>query len=504
MSYGLVSSLPVELLVVIGSFVRRRDLRAFLLANRLLNSIGTPLLYSRIELHDVRTAYTCFRTLRMLPKNASFRRHLAKFVRFLEMSSDCFYQSGLDREHSTMFGGRLPAIVLQLVNLQELRCGDGSDPQINGVLEIIATMPYPRLETLQLILDTSGDSVTNITTPMPCLPKLRNLHVEVPPDLHPKQVSLLRYVLATAAGQLQSLTLSTSESESTSSDNPPIIPPDIQFPSLRHLGVDSQALLHIEAQAENIRSLSLLTTSESFEMSPTSFPAVEELGCVFYHVSTFLSPATEGFRSIHTITLDLASYKRNGGDFTDYVPRWRDLEEAFGCFKYSAVSIRHLRFFVSRLNIILLGDALEGLKELESLLMVINTEPHAVALLELGIHVLPKLPRLHTLLISDAVLKFDKRDARFWFARDLEMQRMRVEEYEEHAPALRLVAFTTEFEWEKGADGKWFTTEEVENEVRDDPQEFDWSTDEEPTDEESDSDESDGDEGGDEDDPMEE
>lgn len=39
------------------------------------------------------------------------------------------------------------------------------------------------------------------------------------------------------------------------------------------------------------------------------------------------------------------------------------------------------------------------------------------------------------------------------------LQRSWLAEFSRHSSVLRHVAFTTEFEWEKGADGAWFPTE---------------------------------------------
>ncbi len=91
------------------------------------------------------------------------------------------------------------------------------------------------------------------------------------------------------------------------------------------------------------------------------------------------------------------------------------------------------------------------------------------ALFALGERVFARLPRLHTFLLGDVVKKqYDHRD-HFWFARDVDMQRALLAEFERHTSALRRVAFTTEFEWEKGDNGRWYTTEVVDAEVREEP-----------------------------------
>ena len=64
------------------------------------------------------------------------------------------------------------------------------------------------------------------------------------------------------------------------------------------------------------------------------------------------------------------------------------------------------------------------------------------------------------------------------------MQRALLSDYERNAPALRCVAFTTEFEWEKNAVGEWYTTELVDPEVREQVM----SSDEEDSDDDMDDD----------------
>ncbi|KAI0737413.1 hypothetical protein C8Q80DRAFT_1276425 [Daedaleopsis nitida] len=81
------------------------------------------------------------------------------------------------------------------------------------------------------------------------------------------------------------------------------------------------------------------------------------------------------------------------------------------------------------------------------ILIIVRTQPSRITLLELGMIVLPELPRLHTLRIFDAVWKHNEGLAScFQLARDVELQRKLLEDHEKHAPALWLVAFTTEFE----------------------------------------------------------
>ena len=59
---------------------------------------------------------------------------------------------------------------------------------------------------------------------------------------------------------------------------------------------------------------------------------------------------------------------------------------------------------------------------------------------------------------------------RFWFARDIDRQRMLLEGFELHAPEqLKRVAFTEEFEWKRSDGGRWMMTDSVDAEAVEEP-----------------------------------
>ncbi|EIW61020.1 uncharacterized protein TRAVEDRAFT_46245 [Trametes versicolor FP-101664 SS1] len=76
--------------------------------------------------------------------------------------------------------------------------------------------------------------------------------------------------------------------------------------------------------------------------------------------------------------------------------------------------------------------------------------------LNLGTRLIAHLPRLHTFLLSDGPLKLcgGFRHAFPW-AGDEALQRQVLADFDRRSSVLRRVAFTTEFEWEKRADGQW-------------------------------------------------
>ena len=67
---------------------------------------------------------------------------------------------------------------------------------------------------------------------------------------------------------------------------------------------------------------------------------------------------------------------------------------------------------------------------------------------------LPQMPRLHTFLLSDGPAKtVYPGGGPFYYAHDEDYQRRALAAYDEQSSSLRRVAFTSEFEWEKRADG---------------------------------------------------
>ncbi|RPD71359.1 hypothetical protein L226DRAFT_615631 [Lentinus tigrinus ALCF2SS1-7] len=236
---------------------------------------------------------------------------------------------------------------------------------------------------------------------------------------------LLSALLNSTAHSLRRLTLAMDKT----ADLQAVFPRNSTFPLLEHLEVTVRdfndpvctALTHIRSLA--IRTQGLVSTS----------------------VQLFLSLDISSRRPIHTVELDYAKYEQNGGETAEYIPRWQDIFSAFDHFQFSAVPIRHLRFFVTRLLIPHLQLALDGLACLESVTMVVWHEPKQK--------------------------RYDHRD-HFWFARDVAMQRALLAEYEKHTSVLRRIAFTTEFEWENRDDGRWITTDPVVPEVREEPEEW--------------------------------
>ncbi|EIW61027.1 uncharacterized protein TRAVEDRAFT_19523 [Trametes versicolor FP-101664 SS1] len=125
---------------------------------------------------------------------------------------------------------------------------------------------------------------------------------------------------------------------------------------------------------------------------------------------------------------------------------------------YSGAALQSLSisFTDTELHELCNWETMRYLAHLKSLVIALHMNyGHTLDLASLGPLLLARMPRLHTFLLSDVSLKrYDLGNAFLW-ARDEALQSAVLAGYEFHAPALRRVAFTTEFEWEKRADGRW-------------------------------------------------
>ncbi|TFK87647.1 hypothetical protein K466DRAFT_662851 [Polyporus arcularius HHB13444] len=479
MSEGLRGTLPVELLTFISSLVRKADLAALASTSRRLNLIATPYLYADLDLFTYRSALACLMTLASSPATLAWPgRDLADYVQSLRLRPTCVQYNPVMLDDFEQLGRLLSVSVPRMVNLRELDCGPRGLKSVSQVLRALLTSPHPRLESIQLcFLPDSRSSASEATsldlaTHMCDLPRLQTITLFALSRLSLQDFVSLRILLNKSASQLRRLTVVTS----TAMDFFELFDErqNSSLPLLEHLEIRDRDLDNPSCTAmTHIRSLAIrddFDTPEEFETLPsTAYPALEELLCSHSQVPRFLFPDSASLRPIHTIGLDYTKYERNGGETTEAIPRWEHIHFAFEHFRFSAVPIRHLRFYVNRLLIDELQAAMSECPFLESLTMVVWHEPKRAALFALGERVFARLPRLHTFLLGDVVKKqYDHRD-HFWFARDVDMQRALLVEFERHTSALGRVAFTTEFEWEKGDNGRWYTTEVVDAEVREEP-----------------------------------
>ncbi|KAI0697073.1 hypothetical protein C8T65DRAFT_743317 [Cerioporus squamosus] len=478
MSASLRYMLPVELLTLITSLARRKDLAALASTSKRMNLIATPYLYTELDLFTYRSALSCLTTLASPPATLTFpERDLAAGVHSFRLRVTCFQYNPVMMDDFELLGRLLSVIVPRMVNLRVLDCGPRGLRAASQVLAALIGSPHPKLESMQLCLFAPSRPAQAEGAPSAHVPyahqspRLHTITVFALSQPSIEDLLHLKMLIRSSADHLRRMTLATSSTTDTL-----LIFPQFTLPVLEHLEIMDRDLYDPGwATLTSLRSLAVRTATQTLEeplpLLPAAFPALEELACTHSQVPLFLSPPDIGPpRPIHTIALDYTRYERNGGETTEAIPRWKHVLFAFEHFQFSAVPIRDIRFYVNRLLAPELEAAVSELRSLERLTMVVWHEPKRDALFALGECVFARLPRLHTFLLGDVVKKqYDHRD-HFWFARDVTMQRALLAQFEKHTSALRRVAFTTEFEWEKGEDGRWYTTEVVDPEVREEPE----------------------------------
>ncbi|KAL1943012.1 hypothetical protein VTO73DRAFT_4683 [Trametes versicolor] len=473
MSPYQLNCLPVEILQAIGDFVQSTaDVGSLVLSNKYLNDVLTPMLYSSIYLQDSVTAAMCITTLVGLPEDNFQGRDLATYVRVF--SCDCethfvispeakdFYQH-LKRAVSRMTGLQnlkslnvtlfTPSLCLSLFHaaaatLQSLDVGisrssswiDDSDKQ--ALLGVSPTCPSLVEVRLDLCSSPSG----------PFFVFLRRLLSSHQNQLHTLFLSArslppVRSVLRDTTGWLVLERLEL-EVDALSADWLP------QTPMVRSLTIngDPSLVLGREDPSRDNTSYIISGTRGKLYLPPTAFPRLEELVCSHGILRLFLPPNSPAPRPIRKIELDKASYWRKG---LDSCPDWyisgESVWRALSYLPNSSAPVRELALVVQHLDMrAFVVQAGPSLKTLESLVLVTHEDPtdHA-AFSRLGEDLFAHMPKLHTFILSDGPAKAMDECESFGCGEDVDRQRIWLELWEAHAPALVTVAFTNDFTWTK-------------------------------------------------------
>ena len=387
MSENLRLTLPVELLTIISSLVRKADLPSLALANKRMNQITTPYLYTELDLFTYGSARHCLIVLNLPPVTLPFPgRVLAECIQSFRLRITCFQYNPGTTDNVEMLGLLLARIMPRMVNLRKLDIGPWSLTSAALVLKALVTHPYPRLQSAQLCLFSptrNAAATDNLAALVPLSysqhPPLQTLAVTSLSSLSQHNHAHLCALLSSTAGSLQRLSLKMEKT----ADLRAVFPVNATFPVLEHLEVTVRdfndpictALTHIRSLA--IKSQGLVITPPGPVLT-TAYPVLEELACMHSQVALFLGPDIHPRRPVHTVELDYTKYERNGGETTEDTPRWKDVLFAFEHLQFSAVPIRHLRFYVNRLLIPALQVAMSEFPSLESLTMVVWHEPKRV------------------------------------------------------------------------------------------------------------------------------
>ncbi|KAI0628913.1 hypothetical protein C8Q77DRAFT_1067174 [Trametes polyzona] len=468
--------LPTELVHIICSLTRKSDLPAVALASKLFNEMCTPLLYRTIDLYAYANAQKCAITLASAPSKLAFGRDLGPLVHSLVIHGSCFEFTGVPLGFDPRVDALWALTIRRMPNLRTFRCLVPTRPRGIYLLTMLLANPPPSLRVLDLVLSYAVDFpqfpvpvervFQRLLITPPVIPQLSEFSLFLPTGSLTANVDhVLHTLLASSANTLRTLRITSSTHRDAFQA---ISPPLSLLPAIQTLSLHTSSL--IKPGMGHMSMLRALRVYNTFYMhyrdavlSPAAWPALEDLTCDPDTLHMFLNPDLEPDqrRPISTLRLSHVVYEHNGGDDgnVDIVPRWRDVLEALELVEFSATPLKHLAFSVTKLKIHRFELLLPIIGGLESMVVSFSVSPNMDDVFALGAAIIARLPRLHTFLLSDANFKASGQNRAFRFARDLALQRSWLAEFSRHSSVLRHVAFTTEFEWEKGADGAWFPTE---------------------------------------------
>ncbi|KAI9069779.1 hypothetical protein FKP32DRAFT_1586620 [Trametes sanguinea] len=452
----------------ICSYLKHSDLPEFALVDKLCNEICTPLLYRNVRLLYPRTVVSCLKTLATDPARLSFGRDLAALVHHFIISDYWRMSLGPTDVDPPDYEELLLGSLRLMSNVRTVSCMESLRGL--GILEPLLSTPHQAVESVEMRIGTIATSVLSeelrgrLQQPDPLLPKLSNFNIHIGGSQTSKDIFLIRDFIASHAEtirQLAMLSLSTTLFKA-------VIPGLLSsLPGLQHLEVNVDQLYEPGfGRMSSVKSLTIrdFNLGNALTRQPrlpdTHWPTLEELVCSPWMVHAFLDEFVEPRRPISTLRMDFVTYDRDYGDLVlDFCPMWRDIFRAVGATCYSAVPLKHLCFQALSSHLQRFNKLLPYLEKLESLIVALTENPTPSDVLALGETFIAHLPHLHTLLFSDAFYKIFRRNGAFRFARDLGMQRKCLDEYSTYSAVLRRVAFTTEFEWEKGDDGVWIPSQ---------------------------------------------
>ncbi|KAI9069780.1 hypothetical protein FKP32DRAFT_1640455 [Trametes sanguinea] len=457
--------LPADVRAMISVYLEHSDLPSFALADKLCNEISTPRLYRTVRLLYSGAVESCLKTLAAKPETLSFGRDLAALVQDFFLSEH--WRSDREPGHVDLpdFQELLLESLERMTNVRTVKCMESFVGL--GILDPLLATPHPALKSVDLqmliyakhrglISDNLKDRLAAGDVLLPQLTEF-NLRVDGSPTHEVK--SLLHDLISPRASAIVRLGVVSSDSKFVEA----IIPSFSSFPALQHLDVATSQLSmpgfgHMTPlKSLAARNLVLSCCPHLPNLPDTHFPMLESLGCTLDQVPFFFPRRTNARRPISTLRLNFVTYERDYGTAAlDYSPTWANILAAIRCVDHSAVPLKHLHFQAQAEHLKRFTQLLPYLPSLETLVVAFTESPTQSSLMSLGKAFIAKLPHLHTLLLSDALRKIYSRNAAFMFARDLNMQRRCLEEYSRHSAVLRRVAFTTEFEWEKGSDGVWY------------------------------------------------
>ncbi|KAI0758666.1 hypothetical protein C8Q74DRAFT_1299236 [Fomes fomentarius] len=475
-----IYQLPLELLCHIGQAAHPSDLHALVLVCATWNDIFTPLLYARIHLDRRFAIYRCLETLASSPDELVFNRNLASTVRSLSIhdptsnmtTSFTNLNSLFTQSQRQVLATNLTHALPTMTRLRRFRCVLNIGRRL-AILTLLRSGTLPHLQHLEL--DMGPDLQYTTTGPPPPPPLLspppspaiglESLKVDLKGmPIDPSYARLLNALLRLHYTTLRSLVLDyragwakETEFAKTVFDGIP------SFPLLDQLCAPIHVFeCAVFRDTSRIRHYILTSRARDEHVPSNVLPNLEILECFPDKLPEFLprGAPVEKRRPIHTIKLHHITYAHNS---------WTTIGPCLQSVRFSRVPLQRLSVYLDKLRVGCLEcELLPLVPSLEYLFIMFDKPPsmkgHQRNSLLRFAPALSKLPRLHTFLLSDLVSRHVN-DHDFPFTHDEALQLSVLREFDEHcSSSLRRVAFTTAFEWEKRADGRWYAWGDIEPE----------------------------------------
>ncbi|RDX41299.1 hypothetical protein OH76DRAFT_1412221 [Lentinus brumalis] len=404
------ASLPHDVIHTIATLVGRADLPPFLLTNRHMNKLLTPVLYATIDLGAWDNIKQCLRTLTAPAESYACGRDLAGLVRTFKLRRPLtrlpYYVSKASLAEDVL------RIVARMPNLRSFSSSVWLGEQSSEILYTLLSGSSPLLRSIDM--HAGYDPPLSLQDLDTCkwkeaafhgLPSLHSLKLEAFDSLSAGHMVLLQTLFAACAPTLRSLSLQCRPKAEVWTS---VLPPHAIFSSLQALEIDGNALAHPSlAHAAGVRSLKVTSAWDTAHAPPAGiFPGLSELSCPRTLIPTFLPERTAHRRPIQVIRVDNVSLERSDGWHSrdEHPPTCSDLLPVFACLQNSAVPVTSLSFQVERITdseLELLRPAFQALEYLA--INVTHKAPQHTdteLLSFLVWNLVAHLPRLHTFLVG--------------------------------------------------------------------------------------------------------
>ncbi|EIW61096.1 uncharacterized protein TRAVEDRAFT_46319 [Trametes versicolor FP-101664 SS1] len=455
---------PPEILLEIGRFTGPPGLAVLLLANKWLNEFLSPLLYSAVVLKEPRSTHMWLRTLLTSQNELFGARDLVGLVRSLHVS-DVLSKFSIAHFFEDKIKAGISQVLPRLTSLREL-CFRSPRVLTIDVLVDFLHMSRGNISSIDVVLAENEQGripfeeerrFKRTLQPLGNLTLLRINHFHHFPLAC---TDFLQRLLTAHSNQICTLSLSDSDERISRR----IIGTAPRFPMLIDLDLDVTVFFLRKFPHKAFPRVQTLTLRggedvlnfdirEKGRLPPSAYPLLGKISCEdpFLHVFLPAGAGPHGRRPIHTIQLNDASWEADG-DYDGIAGDWWSVADSLKSLRFSGTPVRHLSFCSDDIQLAQLASLSECLISLETLVIATVRGP-ALDCDSSVEHLLAKMPRLHTLLFSDAPSRTNNMLQYSPVGRSRTKQCEIVTRWSQRGVSLRRIAFTVMMEWVRGAEG---------------------------------------------------